>query len=125
MKYTETARRLRECLDENSMKAQDLADLSGVSKASISQYLNGSHTPSNKTAGMMAPFFGVDPVWLIGFDVPKYKVDPASTPELTDREKSILSMYRYLDSDAKERIDNSIRIEYEQARKKDEDIKGA
>ncbi|MFR6462050.1 MAG: helix-turn-helix domain-containing protein [Anaerostipes hadrus] len=41
-----------------------------VSKASISQYLNGSHAPSNISSGKMAKILNVNPVWLMGFDVP-------------------------------------------------------
>lgn len=47
MKYPITAQRLRESLNDNRMKPQELADLSDVNKASISQYVDGSHAPSN------------------------------------------------------------------------------
>ena len=70
MKNELTARRLIEALDRRGLKAQDLADLTGVSKSSISQYVNGTHCPSNISAGKMADVLGVSPVWLMGFDVP-------------------------------------------------------
>ena len=50
-----------------------MADKTGINKASISQYVNGSHAPSNRTAGKMAEVFKVNPVWLMGFDVSKRK----------------------------------------------------
>lgn len=71
MKYEKTSKRLREALGDNNMKPQELADLSGVSKSSISQYVNGSHKPSNLSAGKMASVLGVTPMWLMGFDSPK------------------------------------------------------
>lgn len=71
MKYPETARRLKETMDECGIISQELADKSGVHKSSISQYLSGSHKPSNISSGKMATVLNVNPVWLMGFDVPK------------------------------------------------------
>lgn len=70
MKNEITAKRIALALEANNMKAQELADRSGVSKVSISQYINGTHAPSNVSAGKMASVLGVSPVWLMGFDVP-------------------------------------------------------
>lgn len=73
MKYPETAKRLSDALNLKRIKAQELADASGVAKASISQYINGSHCPSTLSAGKMASVLGVDAMWLMGFDVPMIK----------------------------------------------------
>lgn len=70
MKNTITAQRLSYALTNAGMIPQELANASGVSKASISQYLNGSHAPSNISSGKLAKVLNVNPVWLMGFDVP-------------------------------------------------------
>ena len=70
MKNPITAHRLSTALSNANMIPQELANASGVSKASISQYLNGSHSPSNISSGKMAKILNVNPVWLMGFDVP-------------------------------------------------------
>lgn len=70
MKNEITAKRLSLALSNLNMKPQELADKSGVSKASISQYVNGSHAPSNISSGKMASVLKVNPLWLMGFDVP-------------------------------------------------------
>ena len=70
MKNPITANRLALALSNADMIPQELANASGVSKASISQYLNGSHAPSNISSGKMAQILNVNPVWLMGFDVP-------------------------------------------------------
>ena len=57
----------------NDMKQQELADKSGVSKNSISQYLSQRSIPSNISAGKMATVLGVNPMWLMGYDVPMIK----------------------------------------------------
>lgn len=72
MKHELTAKRLSMALSDSNMIAQELADKSGVGKASISQYINGSHAPSNISSGKMASVLGVNPLWLMGFDVPMH-----------------------------------------------------
>lgn len=71
MKYPVTANRLNEALNEANMTPQELSRKSGVNKASISQYRNGTHKPGNVSSGKMAEVLGVSPVWLMGFDVEK------------------------------------------------------
>lgn len=70
MKYKITAQRLRDALHSKGLKAQELANLAQINKASVSHYLGGSHKPSNINAGKMAQVLGVDPLYLMGFDVP-------------------------------------------------------
>ena len=79
MKNPITAKRLAQALSNKNMIPQELANASGVSKASISQYLNGSHAPSNISSGKMAKILNVNPVWLMGFDVPMNE-DTSSHP---------------------------------------------
>lgn len=69
MKNELTAKRLQLALSKANMNQQELADKSGVSKASISQYINGSHAPSNISSGKMGKVLNVEPMWLMGFDV--------------------------------------------------------
>lgn len=42
----------------------------GLTKGSVSQYCSGSNVPNNKTAKRIADTFGVNPAWVMGFDVP-------------------------------------------------------
>lgn len=93
MKYPVTAQRLREALNNKNMKAQELADKTGINKASISQYINGSHAPSNISAGKMAPYLHVSPLWLMGFDVDK--ISEIGNVEIVEKEneKKALELY--------------------------------
>ena len=84
MKYEKTAKRLMKALSDNDMRAQDLANATGINKASISQYVNGSHAPSNISAGKMADVLGVSPLWLMGFDV---------QPTAEDEETNIVPLH--------------------------------
>ncbi len=69
MKNELTAKRLQLALSNANMNQQELADKSGVNKASISQYVNGSHAPSNISSSKMGKVLDVEPMWLMGFDV--------------------------------------------------------
>lgn len=75
MKFPETARRLSEAMNDKNIKAVELAEKAGITKGSVSQYLNGRNRPTNINAGKMADVLGVDAMWLMGFDVPKYTKD--------------------------------------------------
>lgn len=83
MKYELTASRLKEALDKKGIRPQDLANRSGVSKASISQYLNGTHAPSNISSGKMARVLGVSAPWLMGYDV-----DPNMSTSMSAEEQA-------------------------------------
>lgn len=72
MKYEETARRLIEALNDANLRPIDLANKSGINRASVSQYMSGTHQPTNITANKMAKVLKVNPMWLMGFDVDKY-----------------------------------------------------
>lgn len=75
MKFEVTAKRIRQALSRADMSAKDLSERTGVQEASISQYVNGYHKPSNISAGKIGKVLGVDPLWLMGFEVPMIKVD--------------------------------------------------
>ena len=82
MKWPVTANRLKQAMNKINISAQELADKSGVSKASISQYINGSHKPSTISAPKLAKVLMVNAMWLMGFDIddenkqPSYYMDP-------------------------------------------------
>lgn len=69
MKNELTAKRMQFALSNANMIPQELAERSGVSKSSISQYVNGSHAPSNISSGKIGKVLGINPLWLMGFDV--------------------------------------------------------
>ena len=69
MKYELSAKRLQAALANTHMKPQELANRSGVSKSSISQYVNDAHVPSVASSQKMGNILHVNPLWLMGFDV--------------------------------------------------------
>lgn len=85
------AKRLEDILEVKGMRPVDLSIRSGVSKASISQYIHGTSTPGNISAQKMADVLNVSPMWLMGFDVPMNK---EAKPVLVLKEDSALDPHR-------------------------------
>lgn len=102
MKHAETARRLQLALNLNGLKAHELSEKSGVSKFSISQYVNGVHAPSNISAGKMAKVLEVSPLWLMGFSVPMQEDGQ------TDRLKAYYDKLSKLDAIDRAKIEERI-----------------
>lgn len=106
MKYPVTAQRLREALNNKNMKAQELADKTGINKASISQYINGSHAPSNISAGKMADVLNVSPLWLMGFDI---SLENSGNNDYTEKALEMYSKYEKADPNIKAAIENLLK----------------
>lgn len=104
MKFPETARRLQEAMNDMGITQQDLVDKSGVSKSSISQYVNGSHAPSNISSGKMAQVLKVSAVWLMGLSDKKY--DDRFVPKYDKRMVELTMKFSKLDEIDKEIIMN-------------------
>ena len=116
MKYPETARRLASELELKEMNQQTLAEKSGVNKASISQYVNGTHMPSVESAKKMAKVLGVNYSWLLGHSDYRTVVDAfAGRKSLEDFMKPLPEPA----SDKYEKLENYLQLigfTYEEAR---------
>lgn len=101
MKNELTAKRMQLALSNANMIPQELAEKSGVSKSSISQYVNGSHAPSNISSGKIGKVLDVNPLWLMGFDVDMKESIIAESPEEIEKEKfdkykNIVDKYHFI-----------------------------
>lgn len=70
------AQRLRDAMQSAGLKAVDLHERTGISKASISEYLSGNYEPKQKNVYRLAKALHVAPSYLMGLSEP----DPASAP---------------------------------------------
>ena len=118
--------RLSQALLTANMKAVELSSLSGIPKSSISQYLSGYAIPKTDRTYMIAKVLKVNPVWLMGYDVPMYEnkqEPPQEEPSLDeqlegvefalwdevkdlsdDEKQDILDFIKFKKSQRKERI---------------------
>lgn len=72
------AKRFSEMLDSSSETTYSIADRLSLTPASISRYANGIMAPKVPTVYMMASIFNVNPLWLMGYDAPKFQKDESS-----------------------------------------------
>ena len=107
------AQRLRDAMQSAGLKAVDLHERTGISKASISEYLSGNYEPKQKNVYRLAEALHVAPSYLMGLseqEPPASSTPPApqksdGLPELNARDerdiqKRLKSMLDDLDPNA-------------------------
>jgi len=101
--------RIKELIDRQcGGSQQNFADACGVRKNSVSQWVNGITAPGNVSAVKISRVFGVDPLWIMGEDVPKYKSTVNQTIVMSEHEKEMLLKYRGLLPQYRKLIDDMI-----------------
>lgn len=75
------AHRLREGLALRNLQQKDLSDRTGIPKSALSQYCGGSFVPKQNRTALIAEALDVNEAWLMGYDVPMERQQPASTSE--------------------------------------------
>ena len=93
--------RLAKALAIRGMKQHELCEKTKIPKSAISQYLSGLFEPKQDRLYIIAQALDVDPVWLMGFDVPmeKEKESSPSEPTLTEGEQILLNLFRQIPED--------------------------
>ena len=78
-KTSDLPSRLAQAIQETVGSATRLAEEIGMSKQTISAYVTGVRSPKRPTINAMAHTLGVNPLWLMGYDAPKYQTESAKT----------------------------------------------
>lgn len=93
--------RLQKALNARNMKPIDLANRTGLSESTISQYRSGYTEPKARRLSLIADALGVSPTWLMGLAVPM-EPDDVQTREITSEERELLSYFNILNKSGKE-----------------------
>lgn len=112
-----TAQRIRSALTNKGWNAQRLADETGISKSSISQYVNGYSAPSNINAGKIGNALEVSPAWLMGFgddeskqlDTVVNSIIETQAPSLLSEDKDRQHLFNLVRKMNGESIDNLLK----------------
>lgn len=64
--------RLRLLMQENGDTIYTVASLLSMQASTVSRYVNGQYVPKAPTLEILARHYGVNPVWLMGEDVPRF-----------------------------------------------------
>lgn len=82
MKYPVVSKNFKLALSEKNMTQQELSNISGIGKSSISHYCNGTHCPDNLRSIKLASILGVNPLWLMGLSNNKEPIPSKTLSEL-------------------------------------------
>ena len=96
------AKRIRKALSIRNMTQSELCRRTKIATSAMSEYLRGLYDPKQDKIYLMSEALNVDPVWLMGFDVPMEKDDKKRSPHeptLTEGEKQVLELFRAIPED--------------------------
>lgn len=65
-----TSDRIKEAMSLRGVTQSELSEKTKIGKSSISTYLKGAYEPKQRNLYKIAQVLDVDPVWLMGGDVP-------------------------------------------------------
>ena len=96
------AARLKKALSIRNMTQVELCQKTKIPKSALSEYLKGLYEPKQDRLIILSDALNVDPVWLMGFDIPMEKDDKKISPDeegLTEGEKQVLELFRAIPED--------------------------
>lgn len=97
------ATRIRKALSIRNMTQSELCRKTKIATSAMSEYIKGLYEPKQDKVYIMSQALNVDPVWLMGFDVPMEKEQKKFSPDeegsLTEGEKQVLELFRAIPED--------------------------
>ena len=100
------ATRIAKALSIRGMRQADLCEKTKIPKSAISQYVSGAFEPKQDRIYLISQALNVDPVWLMGYDVPmekqtqpEQKEIPLTEESLNEGEKLLLQLFRQIPED--------------------------
>lgn len=97
------AARLKLALSIRNMTQAELCQKTKIPKSALSEYIKGLYDPKQDRLLILSEALNVDPVWLMGFDIPMENDDKKSSPHeegsLTEGEKVMLELFRQIPED--------------------------
>ena len=90
--------RIKKALSIRNMKQTELCEKTKISKSVLSEYIKGVYEPKQDRVFIIAKALDVDPVWLMGFDVPMEIENKKISPHdpITEGEKVMLDLFRQI-----------------------------
>ena len=108
--------RIAKALSIRGMRQYELCQKTNIPKSAISQYISGAFEPKQDRIYLISQALNVDPVWLMGYDVPmekkaqpENKKIPLTEPELSEGEKVLLDLFNRVPEDQQQLVLQMIR----------------
>ena len=74
-KISTSKERIAEMMTILNIKQIDIVKRTGIPKSSLSNYLSGKRTPNQEQLSVISDPYGINPAWLMGYDVPMWLKD--------------------------------------------------
>ena len=119
-KVSNSKQRINELMSYFGLNQTELCRKTGLQKSALSNYLNGDREPRQNQISLIADPFGVNPAWIMGYDVPMFLPEDTeqaksirsayltNTFKLSDDEVELIEAYRLLDETGKEYTRNFV-----------------
>lgn len=65
--------RLTELMDFYGIRQVDICERTGIPTSAMSQYVSGARVPRQDKVAIISDAYGIDPAWLMGYDVPMFR----------------------------------------------------
>lgn len=111
MKYKECANNLKKAMADKNLTAQELSELSGVGKSSISHYVNGTHKPGVVASLKLSRVLGINPALLTmeeAIEIPFILNE--NTITMADKDSRLLNDIKNLIPEARTLIENLVQM---------------
>ena len=93
------ATRIARALSIRGMRQSELCEKTKIPKSAMSQYISGAFEPKQDRVFLISQALNVDPVWLMGYDVPMEKKDSPTEQQLSEGEMLMLELFRQIPKD--------------------------
>lgn len=96
------ASRIKKALAVRNMTQAELCKKTKIPKSALSEYIKGLYEPKQDRLLILSDALNVDPVWLMGFDVPMEEDNKKYAPgeaNLTESECAVLELFRAIPED--------------------------
>lgn len=87
-----SSNRLNELMNYFGIKQADIVKRTGLPKSAVSMYSNGNRKAPQDKLTIIADAYGVDEVWLMGYDVPMFKNEESKDVEIGSLLENLLSI---------------------------------
>lgn len=111
------ADRIAKALSIRGMRQYELCAKTKIPKSAMSQYISGAFEPKQDRIYLISQALNVDPVWLMGYDVPmekkaqpEQKNIPITEEQLDDGEKLMLELFRQIPKDKRQEALDLLRV---------------
>ena len=132
-KISTSKERIVEMMTILNIKQVDIVKRTGIPKSSLSNYLSGKRTPNQEQLSVISDPYGINPAWLMGYDVPMWLKDTPRTFNsgaefelewerlggsknpigLSDHERMVIRSYRVAPESIQEAVDKLLDINRE------------